>query len=152
MTKGNKKQKAIRVSEDMPVINHNAGGIDVGAAEIWVSIPPGRDPEPIRRFEMFTRDLYAMADWLKERGINSVAMESTGVYWIPVFQILERRGIGVALVNARYAKKCHWAQKRLVGLSVAANPAHVWIAGWVVSTGSGNRSFRFVSAASADID
>ena len=104
MTKGKKKQKPIRVSDDMPVINHNAGGIDVGAAEIWVSIPPGRDPEPIRRYDMFTRDLYAMADWLKDRGINSVAMESTGVYWIPVFQILERRGIGVALVNAKYAK------------------------------------------------
>src|SRR4030095_714398 len=104
MTKGTKRQKPVRVSEDMPVINHNTGGIDVGAAEVWVSIPPDRDEEPIQRYEMFTRDLYAMADWLKRRGIESVAMESTGVYWIPVFSIFERAGIAVVLVNAKYAK------------------------------------------------
>ena len=104
MTKSRKKQKAIKVTEDMPVINSNVGGIDVGAAEVWVSVPPGRDEEPVRRYGMFTRDLYAMAAWLKQCGVESVAMESTGVYWIPVFQILERRGISVALVNAKYAK------------------------------------------------
>jgi transposase len=104
MTQGRKKQKAIQVNEDMPVINGNAAGIDVGSKEIWVSIPPNRDEEPIRRYETFTQDLYAMADWLKQRGIDSVAMESTGVYWIPLFEILERHGIQVVLVNARYAK------------------------------------------------
>jgi transposase len=104
MTKGKKRQKPIQVSEDMPVINHNAGGIDVGSAEIWVSVPGDRDPDPIRRYEMFTQDLCAMADWLKQCGVESVAMESTGVYWIPVFQILEQRGIQVELVNAKYAK------------------------------------------------
>jgi len=104
MTKSRKKQKAIKVTEDMPVINSNVGGIDVGAAEVWVSVPPGRDEEPVRRYGMFTRDLYEMAAWLKQCGVESVAMESTGVYWIPVFQILERRGISVALVNAKYAK------------------------------------------------
>jgi transposase len=104
MTQGKKKQKAIRVNEDMPVINPNAAGIDVGSTEIWVSIPPDRDEEPIRQYETFTRDLYAMADWLKQRGIESVAMESTGVYWIPVFEILEGQGIHVVLVNAKYAK------------------------------------------------
>jgi len=114
MPRKKKKQRPIQVNEDMPVINHNACGIDVGASEIWVSIPPGRDEEPIRRCEMFTRDLYAMANWLKQCGIESVAMESTGVYWIPVFQILERRGIAVVLVNAKYAKnvagrKSDWA-------------------------------------------
>ena len=104
MTTGKKKQKAIRVNEDMPVISPHAAGIDVGATEIWVSIAPERDPEPIRRYETFTQDLYAMADWLKDRKIESVAMESTGVYWIPVFEILEGRGITVVLVNAKYAK------------------------------------------------
>lgn len=104
MTKGKKRQKLNGVREDMPVINQNAGGIDVGAAEVWVSIPPSRDEEPIRRYDMFTQDLYALADWLKQRDIESVAMESTGVYWIPVFEILERRGIAVVLVNAKYAK------------------------------------------------
>jgi transposase len=104
MPRGKKKQKPVQVSEDMPVINHNAGGIDVGAAEIWVSVPPGRDEEPIRRYEMFTRDLNAMANWLKQCRVESVAMESTGVYWIPVYQILEQQGIAVVLVNAKYAK------------------------------------------------
>lgn len=104
MTQNKKKQKRIQVAEDMPVINHNAGGIDVGAAEIWVSIAPGLDAEPIRRYRTFTCDLYAMANWLRQHGITSVAMESTGVYWIPVFQILERWGIQVVLVNAKYAK------------------------------------------------
>ena len=105
MRKGKERQKAaLEVSEDMPVINPNAGGIDIGAAESWVSVPPGRDEEPVRKFAMFTRDLYAMAGWLKQCGIKSVAMESTGVYWIPVFQILERQGIEVVLVNAKYAK------------------------------------------------
>lgn len=104
MTTGKKKQKAIRINEDMPIMNPNAAGIDIGSTENWVSIPPDRDEEPIRRYETFTQDLHAMADWLKQRGIESVAMESTGVYWIPVFEILERQGIHVVLVNAKYAK------------------------------------------------
>lgn len=86
------------------MINSNAAGIDIGSAEIWVSIPPDRDEEPIRRYATFTADLYALGDWLKQRGIESVAMESTGVYWIPVFEILERKGLHVVLVNAAYAK------------------------------------------------
>jgi transposase len=104
MRHAKKNQKPVQVQENMPVITPNAAGIDVGSAEIWVSIPPDRDEEPIRRYETFTADLYALADWLKQRGIESVAMESTGVYWIPVFEILERRGLQVVLVNAKYAK------------------------------------------------
>ena len=108
MRKSKKTQKKIRikqqVSEDMPAINPNAAGIDVGASEMWVSVPPDRDAEAIRRYDVFTRDLCEMADWLKQCGIKSVAMESTGVYWIPVFQILQSRGIEVLLVNAKYAK------------------------------------------------
>jgi len=101
MTKGKKKPKRVEVSEPMPLINRNAGGIDVGATEMWVSVPPDRDTEPVQQYGAFTRDLYAMADWLKQCRIESVAMESTGVYWIPVFQVLEERGIRVILVNAR---------------------------------------------------
>src|SRR5260370_535339 len=104
MTKGKKKQKSIQVREDMPPINRNAGGIDVGASEMWVSVPPDRDAEPVKQYAACTRDLYAMADWLKHCGIETVAMESTGVYWIPVFQVLEDRGIRVLLVNAKDAK------------------------------------------------
>ena len=104
MRHAKKKQTPRQVQEEMPVINPNAAGIDVGSAEIWVSIPPDRDEEPIRQYATFTADLYALADWLTQRGIESVAMESTGVYWIPVFEILEGKGLHVVMVNATYAK------------------------------------------------
>jgi transposase len=105
MTKSRKKQKAgVEVSEQMPVMNPNAGGIDVGAAETWVSVPADRDSEPVRVFEMFTGDLHQMAQWLRQCRIETVAMESTGVYWIPVSQILEKHGIEVVLVNAKHVK------------------------------------------------
>ena len=82
----------------------NAAGIDIGADTHWVSVPPERDPQPVRQFGCFTKDLYALADWLQQCGITTVAMESTGVYWIPVFQILESRGFEVCLVNAHHLK------------------------------------------------
>jgi transposase len=104
MTKVQKKQKRIQISDEMPVINGNAAGIDVGAKENWASVAPERDTEPVRQYGTFTRDVYAMADWLQQCGIKTVAMESTGVYWIPVFQILEERGFDVVLVNARHVK------------------------------------------------
>lgn len=102
-------------------INSNAAGIDIGADKHWVSVPVGRDEENIRNFSCFTPDLYAMADWLKQCNIETVAMESTGVYWIPVFQVLESRGFDVKLVNAHYVKTvpgrktdvldCQWLQQ-----------------------------------------
>lgn len=67
------------------VIQPNAAGVDVGANEIYVAIPPERDSIPVRSFQTFTQDLLAAAEWLKARGIETVAMESTGVYWIPLF-------------------------------------------------------------------
>ena len=69
----------------------------LGAREMYVAVPPDRDPEPVRVFPTFTCDLEALADWLMECGITTVAMESTGVYWIPLYQILEDRGIRVCL-------------------------------------------------------
>jgi transposase len=75
-------------------------GIDIGAEEIYVAVPQDRDEESTRRFSSFTGDLHALADWLSRCRIQSVAMESTGVYWIPLFQILEKRGFKVYLVNA----------------------------------------------------
>src|SRR5439155_7993773 len=84
-------------------------------------VPDDRDEQPVRRFEAFTVDLYRMADWLEECGIKTVAMESTGVYWIPVFQVLESRGFDVKLFNAKHAKNvpgrktdmadCQWLQQ-----------------------------------------
>ena len=85
-------------------INPNAAGVDCGAAEHFVAVPPDRDPTPVRRFATFTGELYRLADWLQACGVTSVALESTGVYWIPVFEILETRGFTVSLVNARHVK------------------------------------------------
>ena len=85
-------------------LNPNAAGFDIGAAEIWASVPEGRDPQPVRMFPTFTTDLKALADWLQACGIQTVAMESTGVYWIPVYELLEERGFQVFLVNARHLK------------------------------------------------
>ncbi len=76
-------------------------GVDIGATEIYVAVSPERDARPIRSFETFTEELMALADWLQQCGVRTVAMESTGVYWIPLMQILEARGLEVYLVNAR---------------------------------------------------
>jgi transposase len=70
-------------------LNLNAAGIDIGSEEHFVAVPEDRDEQPVRKFRCFTADLHALAQWLKACRIDTVAMESTGVYWIPVFQILE---------------------------------------------------------------
>jgi transposase len=91
---------------DAPVLhclNPNAAGVDVGATEIYIAVPADRDPQAVRHFWTFTENLLAAADWLKSCQIETVAMESTGVYWIPLFEILEARGLQVFLVvNARH--------------------------------------------------
>lgn len=92
------------IDSSVSLIYPHAAGIDVGANTHWVSVPPERDPQPVREFGCFTGDLYALADWLTQCGITTVAMESTGVYWIPLFQVLETRGIEVYLVNAHLVK------------------------------------------------
>lgn len=88
----------------LQIINPDAAGIDIGSKSHYVCVPQDRDKECVRKFSSFTDDLYKMADWLKKCGIKTIAMESTGVYWIPVFQILEQRGFEVYLVNAKYVK------------------------------------------------
>jgi len=103
-----------------PVLHPHAAGVDVGATELYVCVPLDRDPQPIRRFGTFTEDLRALATWLTQCGVTTVAMESTGVYWIPLYQILETRGVEVCLVNARHVKNvpgrktdvqdCQWLQ------------------------------------------
>lgn len=107
-------------SKMLRVIKANAAGIDIGATEIYIAVPDDRDTQPIRRFGTFTDDLHEAAKWLKSCGCDSIAMESTGVYWIPVFQILETYGLDVVLVNARHVKNvpgrktdvqdCQWLQ------------------------------------------
>lgn len=85
-------------------INHHAAGIDCGSAEHYVAVPPDSDPNPVRSFPTFTADLGRLADWLIACGVTTVAMEATGVYWIPIFELLEERGLAVLLVNARHVK------------------------------------------------
>jgi len=99
----------------------NAAGIDIGSAAHFVAVPPDRDDEPVREFQSFTADLHRLADWLDACGVDSVAMESTGVYWIPLYELLESRGFTVLLVNARHVKNvsgrksdvldCQWLQQ-----------------------------------------
>src|SRR6202162_547049 len=102
------------------VLEPDAAGIDIGAEEIYVAVPPDRDEESVGMFSSFTCDLHALADWLQQCWIRTVAMESTGVYWIPLFQILEARGLEVYLGHAHYLKSvpgrksdvsdCQWIQ------------------------------------------
>lgn len=82
----------------------NAAGIDVGGSSHWVPVPARSSDDPVREFGAMTGDLNAMVDWLKACGVDTVALESTGVYWIPVFEVLEQRGLKVWLVDARQMK------------------------------------------------
>lgn len=95
---GKKKRSSLKT------VHRHAAGLDVGSTFHVVAVAPDRDEEPVRTFRSFTADLHALADWLTTAGIETVAMESTGVYWIPVFEILEQRGFEVLLVNARDTK------------------------------------------------
>lgn len=90
--------------KSFPTVHPHAAGIDIGAQHHVVAVAADRDPEPVRTFRSFTNDLNRLADWLAEVGITTIAMESTGIYWIPVFEILESRGFRVILVNAREAR------------------------------------------------
>lgn len=85
-------------------LHPDAAGIDCGSAEHFVAVPPDRDPSAVRSFPTFTADLHRLADWLSACRITHVAMEATGVYWIPIFEILDTRGFEVILVNARHVK------------------------------------------------
>lgn len=96
MSKKNQKRR----SEMLPVLHPDAAGVDIGAEELFVAVPSDRGSETVRRFSTFTRDLLELAEWLERCGVRTVAMESTSVYWIPLYQILETHGFEVFLVNA----------------------------------------------------
>ena len=110
-----------RLSKHLEQINLYAAGIDIGSESHYVAVPEGLDDEPVRCFGCFTGDLERLADWLVRIGIQSVAMESTGIYWIPCFELLEERGLEVLLVNASHVKNvtgrktdvldCQWLQQ-----------------------------------------
>jgi transposase len=119
--KSKKGKKKVSIDQGWETINPHAAGIDIGSKEHFVCVPSGSSQTPVRRFGTCTADLEALADWLKECGVTSVAMEATGVYWIPVFQILEARGLAPLLVNPRQTKNvagrktdvqdCQWIQR-----------------------------------------
>jgi transposase len=106
--------------EDRPLLEPNAAGIDIGAREIFVAVPPDRDEHPVRTFLAFTEDLQQLAGWLVKCGVTTAAMESTGVYWIPLYEILEQYGVKPCLVDARHRRnvpgrrtdwhECQWIQ------------------------------------------
>ncbi len=120
------------VRSQLAALNVHAAGIDIGATEHWVAVPPDRDLQPVRRFGACTADLEAIAQWLQQCGVTTVAMESTGVYWIPLFELLEARGLRVVLADAREVQRapgrpksdvqdCQWLQRlHTYGLLAAA--------------------------------
>jgi hypothetical protein len=136
--KARRKKPKPRTTAIHPVRRPHAAGIDVGATAMYVAVPCDAAPCPMRPFGPFTEDLHALAEWLVRCQIRTVALESTGVDWIPLFQILEARGLEVCLVNARHVQHapgrktdvqdCQWLQDlHSVGLLRASfrPPAHV---------------------------
>ena len=115
------RRKGNAEPEGLSQLNLNAAGIDVGATSHYVAVPADRAEQPVREFEAFTADLYRLADWLAGCGVETVVMESTGVYWIPLFGVLEERGLEVMLVDPRRIKNvpgrktdvldCQWLQQ-----------------------------------------
>jgi transposase len=105
----------------LQVVNPHAAGLDLGSSEIWAAVPPGSTPEPVRVFGTLTPDLALLADWLTACGVDTIAMEATGVYWIPVFEYLVARGFQAYVVNAQHIKHvpgrksdrqdCQWLQE-----------------------------------------
>jgi transposase len=114
-------KKTMKLPKHLQRLNLNAAGIDIGSRSHFVAVPEGADERPVREFSCFTADLHRMADWLISCGVTTIAMESTGTYWIPVFEILESRSLEVKLVNARHVKNvpgrktdvldCQWIQQ-----------------------------------------
>jgi transposase len=115
------KRKSVKLPKHLQNLNPYAAGIDIGSKSHFVAVPEGTDDQPVREFSSFTDDLERLAQWLTACGVTTVAMESTGIYWIPVFEILESYGLEVRLVNARHVKNvpgrksdvldCQWLQQ-----------------------------------------
>ena len=116
-----KSQELQRSSNSLPVLFPDTAGIDIGSKSHFVAVPSNCDPNPVREFSTFTADLHRMINWLKQCKIKHIIMESTGVYWIPTFELLEGNGFDVKLVNARHVKNvsahktdvldCQWLQQ-----------------------------------------
>ena len=116
-----RKPKTQPPAAEWVTLNRDAAGLDIGASQIWAAVPAERDPQPVRVFSTLTPDLQALAAWLAACRVRTVAMESTGVYWIPIFELLEEQGFEVYLVNAQHihnvpgrksdVQDCQWIQR-----------------------------------------
>ena len=109
----------------LEIVHPHAAGIDVGHSSHDVAVRPDRDPDSVRRFECFTAELHRLADWLPPCGVTTVAMQSTGVYWIALYEILEARGLDVYLVNARHTKNRPGRKTRCPRKPMAAEAPHL---------------------------
>jgi len=126
------QRKGNGLPAQLAAVNLHAAGIDIGAQEHWAAVSPDSDSQPVRRFGACTADLEALASWLQQCGVQTVAMESTGVYWIPLFELLEAQGFAVVLADAREVQRapgrpktdvqdCQWLQRlHTYGLLAAA--------------------------------
>lgn len=121
LTLNEEKSMSRKANRGLEVKYPNAAGIDIGSSVHYACVPEGRDEQCVKKFGCFTEDLYHLAAWLKQCDVKTVVMESTGVYWIPLFQVLEQKGFDVKLVNARFVKNvpgrktdvkdCQWLQQ-----------------------------------------
>lgn len=144
------KKKADSGQSKLKIINRLAAGVDIGASSIFVAVDAGLSDSPVREFSTFTGDLHALGDWLKSCGITTVAMEATGIYWIPLYEVLESKGFEVVLANARSVKNvpgrksdvldCQWIQQLhsygLLSASFRPDPEVVTLRGYVRQRGT----------------
>ena len=121
MSRQRSTPRQIKPLAELTIVQPHAAGLDIGSRETWACVPASSSPEPVRAFGPFTPDLHRLADWLLACGVETVAMESTGVYWIPIFEVLEAHGLQVFLVNSWHLKHvpgrksdvldCQWIQQ-----------------------------------------
>jgi len=121
MARRRRKKRIGRLDRDLERVNEHAAGVDIGSESHWVAVDPSVGEDTVREFRSYTDDLAAMADWLQSVGVKTVAMESTGVYWVPLYELLRTRGFEVYLVDARATKQvagrktdisdCQWIQQ-----------------------------------------
>ena len=146
-----KKSKATKKVhfQGLPLIHPNAAGIDVGSKEHLVAVPADRDPQPVRTFQAFTPDLHELAAWLKRCAIETVALESTGIYWISLYEVLEQYGFEVRVVNAGARQaRARTKQDRCAGLSVDSEAAQLRAVKWFFSSrGSDSQTAHLHAAA-----
>jgi hypothetical protein len=144
------KKKTMSSRRELEIINRLAAGIDIGANSIFVAVDPGHSSPSVREFSSFTDDSHALAKWLNSCKITTVAMETTGIYWIPLYEVLESKGFEVVLANARSVKNvpgrksdvldCQWIQQLhsygLLSASFRPGPEAATLRGYVRQRGT----------------